>query len=49
MIANPDKFHDIVMNKRRENQITHKLQIYNDGIETNKWRQLTTKRFNQHV
>ena len=28
MIANPDKFQAIIMNKRRENQITHKLKIY---------------------
>ena len=36
MIANSDKFQAIVMNKRRENQITHKLKIYNHEIETSK-------------
>ena len=29
MIANPDKFQAIIMNKRRESHITHKLKIYN--------------------
>ena len=28
MIASPDKFQAITMNKRRENQITHKLKKY---------------------
>ena len=32
MIANPDKFQAIIMNKRRENQITHKLKIYSNEI-----------------
>ena len=36
MIANPDKFQAIIMNKKRENQITHKLKIYNSEIETTK-------------
>ena len=36
MIANPDKFQAIIMNKRRENQITHKLKKYNNEIETTK-------------
>ena len=35
MIANPDKFQDIIMNKKRENQ-THKLKTYNNEIETTK-------------
>ena len=33
IIANPDKFWAISMNKRKENQITHKLKIYNNEIE----------------
>ena len=33
MIANPDTFQTIIMIKRRENQITHKLKIYNNEIE----------------
>ena len=33
-IAHPDKFQAIIMNKRRENQITNKLNIYNNEIET---------------
>ena len=36
MIANPDKFQAIIVNKRRENQITHKLKICNNEIETTK-------------
>ena len=36
MIINPDKFQAIVMNKKRENQIIHKLKIYNNEIETTK-------------
>ena len=36
MIANSDKFQAIVMNKRRENKVTHKLKIYNNEIETTK-------------
>ena len=36
MIANPDKFQAIIMNKRRENQIIHKLKIYNNEIERTK-------------
>ena len=36
MIANPDKFQAIIMNKRRENHITHKSKIYNNEIETPK-------------
>ena len=35
MIANPDKFQDIIMNKKKENQ-THKLKTYNNEIETTK-------------
>ena len=33
MIVDPDKF-QAIMNKRRENQITYQLKIYNNGIET---------------
>ena len=36
MIDNPDKFQAIIMNKKRENQITHKLKIYSNEIETTK-------------
>ena len=36
MIANPDKSQVIIMNKIRENQITHKLKIYKNKIETTK-------------
>ena len=36
VITNPDKFQAIVMNKRKENQIIHKLQICNNEIETTK-------------
>ena len=36
MIDNPDKFEAIIMNKKRENQITHKLKIYSNEIETTK-------------
>ena len=36
MIAKPDKFQAIIMNKRRENQITLNLKIYNNEIETPK-------------
>ena len=36
MIANPGKFQAIIMNKRRENQISHKLKICNNEIETTK-------------
>ena len=36
MIANPDKFQAVIVNKRRENQITHKLKICNNEIETTK-------------
>ena len=36
MIANPDKFQDIIMNKKRKNHITHKLKTYNNEIETTK-------------
>ena len=34
MIANSDKFQPIMMNKKRENQTTRKLKIYNNEIET---------------
>ena len=37
MIANPDKFQAIIMNKRRENQVTPKLKMYNNEIETTKF------------
>ena len=36
MIDNPDKFEAIIMDKKRENQITHKLKIYSNEIETTK-------------
>ena len=36
MIANPDKFQAIIMNIRKENQITHKLKIHNNEIGTTK-------------
>ena len=36
IIANPDTFQTIVMNKRRKNQKRHKLKIYNNEIETTK-------------
>ena len=36
MIANTDKFQAIIMNKKREDQITHQLKIYNNEIETTK-------------
>ena len=36
MIASPDNFQAIIMNNRKENQITHKLKIYNNEIETSK-------------
>ena len=36
MIDNPDKFEAIIMNKKRENHITHKLKIYSNEIETTK-------------
>ena len=36
MIDNPDKFQAIIMNKKRENHITHKLKIYSNEIETTK-------------
>ena len=55
MIANPDKFGAIIMNKRKENQITHKLKIYNNEIETNKSVKLlgididNQQNFNQHI
>ena len=34
MIANSDKFQAIMMNKKRKNQTTRKLKIYNNEIET---------------
>ena len=55
MIANPDKFQAIVMNKKRENQIIHKLKIYNNEIETTKSVKLlgieidNQPSFNQHT
>ena len=36
MIANLDTFQAIIMNKRMENQITHKLKICDNEIETTK-------------
>ena len=54
-IANPDKFQAIIVNKRRENQITHKLKIYNNEIETTKSVELLSIEidnqlsFNQHI
>ena len=53
MIANPDKFQ--AMNKRRENQITHKLKIYNNEIGRTKSVKLlgiqidNQLNFNQHI
>ena len=55
MIASPDKFQAIIMNKRRENQKTHKLKIYNTEIETTKSVKLlgieidNRLSFNQHM
>ena len=55
MIANPDKFQAIIMNKRRENQITLNLKIYNNEIETPKSVKLlgieidNQLSFNQHI
>ena len=55
MIANPDKFQAIIMNKRRENQITHKLKIHSNEIETTKFVKLlgieinNQLSFNQHL
>ena len=55
MIANPDKFQAIIMNKRRENQITYKLKIYNNKIGTTKSVKLLVTEiynqlsFNQHI
>ena len=37
MIASLDKFQAIIMNERRENQITHKSKIYNIEIEATKF------------
>ena len=36
MIVNLDKFQAIIMNKRREYQITRKFKIYGNGIEATK-------------
>ena len=36
MTANPNKFQAIIMNGKRENQITHKFKTYNNEIETTK-------------
>ena len=33
MISNPDNFRLIIMDKRRENQITHKFKIHSNEIE----------------
>ena len=53
--AGPDRFQAIIMNKRRENQITHKLKIYNNEIKTTKSVKLlgieinNQISFNQHI
>ena len=55
MIANSDKFQAIIKNQRRENQITHKLKIHNNEIETTKSLKLldieidNQLSFNQHI
>ena len=55
MIANPDKFQAVTMNKRKKNRITHKLEIYNNEIETTRSVKLlcieidNQLRFNQHI
>ena len=55
MIANHDKFQAIIMNKRKEHQITHKMKIYNNEIETTKSVKLLGTEidnqlsFNQHI
>ena len=55
MIANPDKYQSIIVNKRRENQITDKLKIYNSEIEKTKSVKLLGTEidnllsFNQHI
>ena len=55
MVANPEKFQAFIMNKRRENQITHKLKICKNEIETTKSVQLlgveidNQLSFNQHI
>ena len=55
MIANTDKFQAILMNKRREEQITHKLKIYNNEIEATKSAKLlgieidNRLSFNKHI
>ena len=36
MITNPYKFQAIIMNKGKDNQITHSLKIYNNETETTK-------------
>ena len=36
IIRNPGKFQTIIRNKRRENQITHNNEIYDNEIETAK-------------
>ena len=36
IIANPDTFQTIIMNKRRKNKKRHKLKIYNNEIQTTK-------------
>ena len=43
MIANPGKFQAFIMNKRRKNQITHKLKIYNKEMGTTKSAKLLGK------
>ena len=55
MIVNPDSFQAIIMNKRKENQITHKSKIYYNEIEATKSLNLlgieidNQLRFNQHT
>ena len=55
MIANLDKFQAVTMNKRKQNQITYKLKIYNHETETTKSVKLLGIEinnqliFNQHI
>ena len=55
MIFSPDKFQPVIMNKIRENQITHKLKINNNEIDTTKSIKLlgieidNQLSFNQHI
>ena len=53
-IVNLDKFQAVIMNKRRENQLTHKSKIYSNGIGKPKSLKLVgieidnQRSFNQH-